>query len=59
MSKEKVAIQKRIEEVLKEEFEKLILESSTDPLLKLVIEKDLERLSLEELKKLLNGGKIG
>lgn len=52
-----VAIQKRIEEVMDEEFEKLIEESSEDPLLKLIREGKLEQLSLPEIKAYLKGDK--
>ena len=52
-----VVIQKRIDKVMHEEFEKLIIESSKDPLLKLVRENKIDSLSLEEIKSYLKGEK--
>ena len=58
-NKKQVAIQKRIEEVMNEEFDKLITESSKDPLLKLVREGKIEQLSLSEIKAYLKGANNG
>jgi len=52
MSKKQVIIQERIEEVMSKEFEKLLLEYSNDPLLKLIIEGKIT-LPLEYIKKYL------
>jgi hypothetical protein len=52
-----VIIQKRIDEVMHEEFENLIAESSKDPLLKLVREGKIDSLSLQEIKAFLLGEK--
>jgi hypothetical protein len=49
-SGKQIAIQKRIEEVMNEEFEKLIAESGDDPLLRLIRQGKLDRLSIEEIK---------
>jgi len=54
-----VAIQKRIEEVMNQEFEKLIAESGDDPLLKLIRQGKIDSLSLEEIKAYLRGEKDG
>jgi hypothetical protein len=56
-NKKQVAIQKRIEEVMDEEFDKMIEESTTDPLLKLIREGKIDRLSLPEIKDYLKGTK--
>lgn len=56
-NRKNVAIQKRIEEVMDEEFEKMIVESSKDPLLKLIREGKIDRLSLPEIKAYLKGDK--
>lgn len=50
-----VVIQKRIDEVMREEFEKLIVESTKDPLLKLIRENKINSLSLKEIKSYLKG----
>lgn len=50
-----VVIQKRIDEVMREEFEKLIVESTKDPLLKLIRENKIASLSLKEIKSYLKG----
>ncbi len=50
-----VLIQKRIDEVMREEFEKLIVESSKDPILKLILENKIDSLSLKEIKSYLEG----
>ena len=52
-AKKQVAIQKRIEEVMDEEFEKMLTNSGEDPLLKLIRSGKLDSLSLEEIKKYL------
>jgi hypothetical protein len=52
-----VAIQDRIEEVMNEEFEKMIAESGKDPLLKLIREGKIDSLSLEQIKMYLKGAK--
>ena len=52
-----VVIQKRIDEVMHEEFEKLIAESGKDPLLKLILERKIDSLSLQEIKDYLKGEK--
>lgn len=53
-----IIIQKRINEVMSEEFEKMIKASSDDPLIKLLLENKLSELSLEEVRLLLKGDKI-
>jgi hypothetical protein len=58
-SKKQIAIQKRIEEVMNQEFEKLIAESGDDPLLKLIRQGKIDSLSLEEIKTYLGGKKDG
>ena len=55
--KQLVAIQKRIEEVMNIEFEKLIAESGDDPLLRLIRQHKLDSLSLEQIKAHLGGKK--
>lgn len=50
-----VVIQKRIDEVMREEFEKLIVESTKDPLLKLIRQNKIGSLSLKEIKSYLKG----
>lgn len=52
-----VKIQKRIDEVMREEFDKMIEECSDDPLIRLLRENRLEELSLDEIKLYLIGGK--
>lgn len=52
-----VVIQKRIDEVMHEEFEKLIVESGKDPLLKLILERKIDSLSLQEIRDYLKGEK--
>ena len=53
MSKEKhVVIQKRINEVMIEEFEKMLKEYSQDPLLQLIMDGKIS-ISLEHIKKYL------
>ncbi|MCW3994528.1 MAG: hypothetical protein NWE98_00055 [Candidatus Bathyarchaeota archaeon] len=53
MVEKQVIIQKRIDEVMKKEFEKLIKESSKDPLIKLLLENKLGLMTLEEIKNYL------
>ena len=53
--KKHVVIQKRIDEVMSREFDKMIGSSSNEPLLKLILDHKLEKMSLEEIKKYLNG----
>ena len=53
--KKQVEIQKRIEEVMNEEFEKLIEEAGKDPLLNLIRQGKLNSLSVEEVKAYLGG----
>ena len=55
--KKQVVIQRRIDEVMHEEFEKLITESTKDPLLRLIREGRIKSLSLEEIKGYLLGEK--
>jgi len=52
-----VVIQKRIDEVMREEFEKVIIESSKDPLLKLIRENKIDSMSLQEIRAYLRGNK--
>jgi hypothetical protein len=48
-----VIIQERINQVLNEEFTKLLKESEDDLLLKFLINDELENYSIEQLKELL------
>jgi len=50
MVEKQVVIQKRIDEVMKEEFEKMIKESSNDPLIKLLLENKLGVMSIDQIK---------
>lgn len=54
--KKQVVIQERIDEVMNEEFTKLLQENTDDKLLKLLIDDKLEENSLEKLVKYLEGG---
>lgn len=54
--KKQVVIQERIDEVMNEEFTKLLRENTDDKLLKLLIDNKLEEYSLEKLVKYLEGG---
>ncbi|MGD6810644.1 MAG: hypothetical protein ACQCN3_13185 [Candidatus Bathyarchaeia archaeon] len=54
-NKKQVSIQRRIEEVMNAEFERLLAETGDDPLLKLVSQNKLEKLSIQEIKKILEG----
>lgn len=51
--KKQIAIQNRIDEVMNEEFEKLLDKNGDDPLLRLVRQNKIDSLSIEEIKKLL------
>ena len=53
--KKQVAIQRRIEEVMNEEFERMLAESGNDPLLKMIQEGVIDSLSLKEIKEHLKG----
>ena len=53
--KKQIAIQSRIEEVMNEEFDKLLAEAGDDILLKLVRQNKIDSISLEEIKLLLKG----
>jgi hypothetical protein len=46
-----VVIQKRIDEVMYEEFDKMISQSSKDPLLKLIRDNKIDSMSLEDIRK--------
>jgi hypothetical protein len=50
---EQVVIQERIDEVMNEEFTKLLRENSDDKLLKLLIDEKLDDYSVEKLVKYL------
>jgi len=50
-----VIIQKRIDEVMKEEFNKMIKGSSKDPLLKLLLEGKIDSMSIKEIREHLKG----
>jgi hypothetical protein len=52
-----VVIQKRIDEVMNEEFEKIIAESGKDPLLRLIRQGKIDSLTLEEIRAILRGKK--
>ena len=54
-SNKQVVIQKRIDEVMREEFDKLINETCEDPLLNLIRSNKIGMLSLEEIKSYLKG----
>lgn len=56
-TRKEVVIQQRIDEVIREEFEKMIIESGKDPLLKLIIEGKIDSLSLDEIKSYLRESK--
>ncbi len=53
---EQVVIQQRIDEVMDEEFTKLLQENTDDKLLKLLIEEKLDEYSVEKLVKYLEEG---
>mgnify|MGYP001090430402 CR=1 FL=1 len=48
-----VVIQKRIDEVMHKEFDKIIVESSKDPLLRLIRENKTDSMSLAEIRRYL------
>ena len=50
MSDKQVIIQKRIDEVMRQEFEKMIKESSKDPLIKLLLDNKLGSMSIKQIK---------
>jgi hypothetical protein len=50
MSDKQVVIQKRIDEVMRQEFEKMIKESSKDPLIKLLLDNKLGSMSIKQIK---------
>ncbi len=50
MAEKQVVIQKRIDEVMRLEFKKMINESSKDPLIKLLLENKLGKMSIKEIK---------
>jgi hypothetical protein len=52
-----VVIQKRIDEVMREEFEKVIIESSKDPLLRLIRDSKISSMTLQEVRVYLKGNK--
>jgi len=56
MKEKQVVIQKRIDEVMHEEFEKMIEESSKDPLIKLLLENKLGSMSIKQIKDYLKAG---
>jgi hypothetical protein len=49
-----IIIQERIDEVMSEEFERMIRESSDDPLIKLLLENRISELTLDEIRSLFN-----
>jgi hypothetical protein len=53
--KKQVAIQRRIEEVMNEEFVRMLAESGDDPLIKLIQEGEIDSLSLKDIKTRLKG----
>jgi len=53
--KKPISIQDQIEQVMNEEFEKMIVESGNDPLLKLIREGKIDSLTLEQIKAHLKG----
>ena len=55
---EQVVIQERIDQVMNEEFTKLLRENTDDKLLKLLIDEKIDDYSLEDLIQYLEGGKI-
>jgi len=52
-----VIIQKRIDEVMTQEFEKMILKTSNDPLIQLIRKNELRKMSIDEIKDYLKGDK--
>jgi len=57
MTDKQVVIQKRIDEVMAQEFEKMIKESSTDPLIKLLLENKLGSMTIDQIKNYLKAEK--
>lgn len=52
-----VIILKKIDEVMREEFQKMVVESSKDPLLKLIHENRLDSMTLDQIRACLKGEK--
>ena len=52
-----VIIQKEIDEVMREEFLKLVAESSKNPLLKLIQEKKIDSMTLDKIRACLKSDK--
>lgn len=52
-----VIIQKKIDEVMREDFQKMISESNKDPLLKLIQENKLDLMTIDEIRSYLKGEK--
>ena len=52
-----VIIQKRIDEVMTQEFEKMILKTSNDPLIQLIRKNELRKMSIDDIKDYLKGDK--
>jgi hypothetical protein len=48
-----IIIQERIDQVLNEEFKRLLKENQNDPLLKLLIDDELEKYDIDTLKEFL------
>jgi hypothetical protein len=48
-----IIIQERIDQVLNEEFKRLLKENQNDPLLKLLIDDELEKYDIDDLKEFL------
>ena len=55
MKERQVVIQRRIDEVMREEFEKMIKESSKDPLIRLLLENKLSSMTIKQIKDYLKG----
>ncbi|MHA1228058.1 MAG: hypothetical protein ACTSPV_15035 [Candidatus Hodarchaeales archaeon] len=51
---EQIIIQKRINEAMAEEFDKLLKENKDDKLLQLIIENKIQDIDLDELKMMLS-----
>lgn len=49
---EPIIIQKRIDEVIRAEFEKMV-QDTKDPLIKLIVQRHYQKPSLEEVKNIL------
>lgn len=52
---EQIVIQKKINEAMTEEFDKLLKENKDDKLLQLIIENKIQDIGLDYLKKILSG----